>query len=193
MNRRDLMKRLLAVPVLGTILLSTACSVYNDIMNYVPLGLQVFNSVIQILQSRNILPQILPVYLTKVVSAVTNAFNDIKQAVSNYLVASAANQPSLLGKITAALQVAEEDVQEFWSNLNIPDASVSSLVEGLLGLVVSTLMGFATQLPTPVVAVAKKTLAKRITVAAKHRSPSEFKKEANALYVQYGFNQYVIK
>jgi hypothetical protein len=170
----------------------TACpawlqSLYQDILKYVPVALQAFGSILSLLAGAGVIPVPAGTVIAGIIAIVKAAFADLQTDVTNYENAPAAQKSTLLGKISTALAVVEGNLQEFWSDLQIPDPQLAETVEGLIGVILSALAGFATQLPTPtptpaLTAVLKKraTLPKLIAVPAKKYSVKGFKAAYNA-------------
>lgn len=186
---------------LGSIVaVDTACpawlsNVYNDILKYAPVALSAVASVVAILTGNGV--AITPI-ISAVIALIKTGIADLQTAVTQYNNAPAGQKTGLLGAVSEALTVAEADVQQFWSDLTIPDAKLSSLIQGLLGIIVSTLQGFQTQVPAPVTPVAaqartmRASLPKTITVTPKVRSVSQFRKEFNAALTAGGEAQHAI-
>jgi hypothetical protein len=148
MNRRNFVAR--AATGAGALLLTsftTACwftgTVFTQIMAYVGVGLTAFQAVVDLL-----VPGSAP-GIDLAVALVKAGFADLQLAVQDYNNAPAANKSTLLGKISTALAALQNEIQGFWSNLHLPDSSLAKLIKGLLGIILSTLAGFAGQLPAP--------------------------------------------
>lgn len=175
----------------GSLVTATACSVVDNILKYVPVALQALAAILSVLAGNGVV--ISPV-VTAAIALAKAALADLQTAITDYNNAPAANKANLLGMVSTALAVVEADIQKFWSDLSLPDGKIASIVSGILGIVLSTLAAFATQLPAPVVPAATKTmraeLKKTIPVVAKKRSPKEMKKEINALLQGTGIQIY---
>jgi hypothetical protein len=99
----------------------------------------------------------------------------------------------LAGKIATALTAAEDSVQQFWNALKIPDAKLAALIEGLLGVIISTLSGFAAALPAPAAPPARAQRAKRIATPAQRRSVKQFKQDFNGVLARSGYEKYALQ
>lgn len=183
------------IAISGSSLL-TACppfsSVYQKILQYVNVGLQAFQSVVNLLVASGVINVAEGTAISAAVNLVKVAFADLQTAVNNYL-NSTGDKSTLIGKISVALAAVQASIQQFWNDLNIPDARLSSLVEGLLGVILSVLAGFQTQLPAPPpTAVKAVTGGKMIRVAAKRESVKDLKKEFNDILKQNGKSEFAI-
>ena len=167
-------------------------SVYSAIQKYVPLGLQAFAAVVSLLTGQGVIAGAAAAAINVAVTLVNNGFTAISTAIQQYETATAGQKPSLLSAISTALTVAANDIQDFWSTLNIPDANLAATIKGRLGIITTTLAGFLTQLPTPV-SVSLKQSPNGLSTVAHKRSAGQFKSDFNAVLTQNGFSKYVIK
>lgn len=182
-----------------TTLSNTACflsqNVYQSILAYVAVGLQAVQSVVDLLSGSGVIQVGTGTAIDTIINLIKVAFADLQTAVTNYINAPAANKSTLLGEISTALATVEAYIQQFWNDLSIPDAKLASLVQGLLGIILSTLAAFATQLPapasTPAIEKAAK-LAKQIPVTPVKRNTKQFKSDWNAALAAAGQSQYEI-
>lgn len=170
-------------------------NLYSDILKYAPVALNAFNAVLQILAGNGISTAGI---LTVIIVSAKAAFADIQVAVQQYQAASAGQKTGLLGAISEAIAVAEATLQKFWSDLVIPDAKLALLIQGLLGIITSTLMGFATQLPAPVTPAAqqmqrmKASFPKLLKAPPQKRSLAQFKRDFNATLTAAGYQRHAI-
>jgi len=172
----------------------TFSSVFANIEKYVPVGLQAVSAVLSILTGNGIAVA----GVSGIIALIKVAFADLSAAVSQYQNAPAGQKTGLLGAISETMTVLEANIQKLWSDLSIPDARLSSLIEGLLGVITTTLSGFMTQLPAPVSPAAqtaktmKMGLAKQLPSNPVQRSPKQFKRDFNAAlgnsYAQHAIN-----
>ena len=182
MNRRELVRRLfLGAGAFAVASVNAACwltgGVFAQILSYINVGLQAFQAVVDL-----VAPTAAP-GIDAIVALVKAAFVDLQTAVDAYEAAPAADKATLLGKVSTALSILEAQIQQFWNDLHLPDGNLATLVSGLLGIILSVLAGFATQLPapapTPQVAKAK-ALPNVIPVTPNKMSAGAFKKAFNA-------------
>lgn len=195
MNRRNFLSYSGgALAVVGGTVMNTGCwfsqSVFDSIIKYVGVGLQAFNAVVSLLTGAGVINPIEGSAILGLINLVKAGFADLQTAVNNYNNAPATDKQTLLGKIATALAVLEGSIQQFWNDLQLPNAGLAGIIEGLLGIILSTLSGFASSLPT--VSVSKKALARQIVVPAKKRTPKQFKKDFNTVLVQGGYAQYQV-
>ena len=188
LNRRQFTTRslsfLAALPLLGSVGCSFS-SVYADILKYVPVALSAFSSIISILAGAGDIGSPLAPAIAAVIAQVNKGFADLQTAVNAYDAAPSSQKSTVVGEISTALKVVESYLQAFWNSLTLPDPQMASLVEGLLGVITSTLLGFATQLPVPTVPSAvtsmRANLTRTITAAPQKRSIKKFRSDFNAL------------
>lgn len=174
---------------LGSTIGLTGCSLFTNIANYVGVGLQAFQAIVNILMSAGVIPPGAGTLIAAAILAVKAAFADVSAAIADYENAPAADKATFLGKVSTTLSAVVAELNHFWGDLNIPDSKLASLIEGLLGIIVSTLAAFIAQVPappTPTPAVATK---KRIVVAPQKRSPTQFRKAFNQLVIAGGYPQ----
>lgn len=185
--------------LLMSTMLTVGCTfggVTNAIKEYVGVGLQAFQAVVDLLTGSGVIPAGAGAAIEAVIALVKAGFADILKAVADYQNAPADQKQSLLGKISTVLSIVVANIQQFWNDLSIPDAKLSALIQGLLGIIISTLQGFLTQLPAPVSAeptIRAAGLPRKITVSPVKRKMGEFKKEFNGMLAAAGQSQYAIK
>ena len=173
----------------------TACtwgSVAADILKYIPIGLNAFASIISLLTGFGLLAP----GVAALVLLVKAAFVDLQTVIQQYDNAPAASKVTLLEKISTALAVVEADLQAFWSNLTIPDPQQATLIEGLLGLIISVLQGFGLLLPAPAPIPVSSGIphgtVKRIKVTPQRRSPAQFRTDFNQFLAKHGHSEVAI-
>ena len=184
MNRRELVNRLfLGVSAFAIASFNTACwltgSVFTEIMSYVGIGLTAFQAVVDLLDPAAALA------VDAIIKLVKAGFADLQLAVQAYNNAPAADKTTLLQKIATVLSVLQNDIQTFWSSLNLPPGTLATLIQGLLGIILSTLAGFAGQLPAPV-AVQLKVPANAMPVTPQKRNKKQFEKDFNLVMTGAG-------
>lgn len=175
----------------------TFSSVYADILAYVPAALSAFSVILSILSGAGV--SIAPA-VALIVNAVKAALADLQTAVTLWNDAPAAGKATLLGKISTALLVAEETLQEFWTNLDIPDSGLAATISGLLQIILETLMGFQSAIPAAPTVTTESALAIHrreslrnvVTYTPTRRSLKQFKQVYNAYLVTKGFPQFSI-
>lgn len=175
----------------GTTVLLTACgNIYATILAYTTAGITAFQSIVDLLAGAGVIPVGTGAALDLIVVAVKAAFADIQAAVAAYDAAPASQKLTLGGRVSVAIQVAEAQIQTFWNDLKIPDAKLASLVQGLLGIILSTLAAFLPQLPKPAGQNAKvlmaASLSNRVSYAPQKRTVGQFKHDFNEVMVANG-------
>lgn len=181
--------------IAGGSIMNTGCwltgNVFNSIMGYISVGLQAFSAVTQLLTGSGVITATEGTAIATVINLVKVGFADLQTAVANYENAPAAQKATLMGKVSTALADLEGVIQQFWNDLQIPDVKLANLIQGLLGIILSTLSGFATQLPAPA-GVKARVLAKTIVVPPQKRSQKQFKKDFNQILKENGYSQYEV-
>lgn len=183
------------VAALGNIITSTACGLFDSILAYVGVGLQAFGSVVDLLAGAGVIPPGEGTLLHLAINAVKVGFADVQAAVTAYDNAPPDQKGTLKGKISVVLAILEADIQKFWDDLKIPDSKLASLVQGLLGIILSTLAAFQTQLPAPpklAKVEASKNFSRRIVYTPKKRSVKDMRKDFNQLLHENGYTQHTI-
>ncbi len=179
-----IVKLFLLFPVLGSTFVSVGCSVVSEIASYVGVGLQAFQIVVDILRVQGVIQAGVGTTIDVVIALVKAAFADISAAVAAYENAPSASKQTLLGKLSTAIAVAIAQIQKFWSDLKIPNAGLAITIKDLLGVILSVLAGFASQLPAPAshpMITEAATLPNKLAVLPKKMTTSEFRKEFNSI------------
>lgn len=204
MNRRafaGMLGKLALVPLALQIAVTSGCtfdSVWNDLKKYAPVGLSAVASVVSILTGAGVVGVPTSTTISFILGIINKGFGDLTAAINQYQAAPAASKDGIAGQISEILTVIETNIQQFWSDLTIPDAKLADLVQGLLGIITSTLAGFLTQLPAPVTPVAiqatrvRAQLKRTIPAVAKKRSLSAFKSDFNSLLKDTQYKQHTI-
>lgn len=157
------------------------CNLYNDILNWVPVGEAALNSIMSVLTSNGI---IISPEMQVIVALVEAGFNALTAAIKEY----EATTPPPVGAV-AKIQTAFTDIVDnfstFLKSLNVSGGLVS-IVVGLASVIFSTIAAFANQLPavTPKfrTAVQEIRVAKTIqAVTPKPRTKRAFKKDFNSV------------
>lgn len=175
--------------VFANTLAISACNVFTDILKYIPVGLQGFMSVIDLLSGNGVINPVEGTAIDVLINIVKAGFADLAAATESYNNAPAADKATLKGKLALVLADVQASIQQFWGDVHIPDPKLAQTVQGLLGLILSTLAGFGISLPVPAVKSTRvmkvEALGNRITFTPKKRTQAEFKKEFNAIGSPY--------
>lgn len=176
---------------LGWSVVLTGCTTsFSTILSWVQTGLDSFQSVVDLLVGQGVIMVAIGSAIDLIIKGVKAAISDIGSAVDAYNAAPAASKATLEGRITTAIIAAQDEISQFWNDLNIPDAKVASTVAGLLGLIVSTLAGFMTQLPPAPAGLQRRTFQKTLAAVPQKRSIGQFKAQFNDILTANGFAQY---
>ena len=185
MNRRQFTGHLATgaaiVAISGEGLLLGGCNLYNDILNWVPVGEAALNSILTVLTSNGV--AISPA-IQSVVSLIEAGFTALTAAIKEYQSTS----PAPVGAI-AKIQTAFTDIVDNFSTF-LKSLSVSSglvgIIVGLANIVFSTIAAFQNQLPAPASARFSAAIrevhvgAVSQTVTSKLRTKRAFKKDFNS-------------
>ncbi len=174
---------------------ASCADVFARISAYVGVGISAVTSVVNLLAGAGIITLPEGTLISLVLNMIKAAWADVTKAVADYQNAPAASKATFAQKLSTALAAVQAEIQQFWSDVKIPDAQLASTVAGLLGLVVSTIAGFITALPAPTPTpsmAAAKPLKKTLIVTPKQLSPTEFRKQFNAILAANGHQQYSI-
>jgi hypothetical protein len=165
-------------------LLSGGCtfgSVFSQIQAWVPVGLNAFNGVLTILEGAGVINPIAGSAVALLIQTIQAAFAQLAADVQAYQ--SITPPPAgALAKIEATLGIIVTHFQAFLSSINISDNKIVTLVVGLVQIILSTIAGFQSQLPTAA-AAASRTLqvsGQTIAIVPVKRSVKQFKKDFNA-------------
>jgi hypothetical protein len=172
---------------IGEITMGVSCgSVFTDIENYVPIGLQAFDLAISLLDP------VLATTLLPYINDVKGAFADVVAAINAYVNAPSSEKATLLDKITLVIQDALNAVQQFWSDANLPDGTLATTIEGILQIILSTLAAFLPLIGK--VAVKKlKTFARPIPYTpSKPKNAADLKTQLNAVFTSHGYTGKVV-
>lgn len=191
LTRREFGKRVIgAVPTvalaggLGITTMGLSCgSIWTDIENYVPIGIEAFEEVLSLLD-----PALLTA-ISGIIKDVQAAFTALTGAITNYENAPAANKTTLVGKITTAINALISALQSFWSAANLPDGSLAQTIEGVLQLIISTLAAFLPLIGGVLLAASKK-LPRTIPIIPRTKAQlkqAQFKKDCNAIFTTHGY------
>src|SRR5271157_4940360 len=105
-----------AAALFSNVLTQTACvfgDVYSKIVAYVTVGLQAFQSVIDLLAGAGVINPGEGTLIDAAIALVKATFADIQTAVAAYEAAPSSQKQTLAGKISTAISVAEAQIQQF--------------------------------------------------------------------------------
>jgi hypothetical protein len=195
-TRREFGKLIIgAVPTValgGGLVMTTAglsCSnIFTDIETYVPVGLEAFEEVLSLISPAE------GAALAGIITIVKAAFADLAAAVTAYENAPAANKSTLLGKITTAINAVMGELQQFWTDANLPDGTLASTIENVLQVILSTLAAFLPLIGGAMSAKYQALLAKlpkQIPFTPQKRTQKQFKAAVNAAFSSHGYSNVI--
>lgn len=190
-NRRSFLKLCssgtLAIGLGITSMALSCASIFADILKYVPVALQAFTAILDILSGGGIAIGA-DAAITMAINLVKAGFADLQVFVQQYDSAPAADKSTLAGKIATGINLVIGDIQAFWVSLKLPDSDLAAIVQGLLAIILSTLEGFLPSLPAPVSAAALTVhIGKAIAYTPQKRSVKQFRKDFNAQLAKSGY------
>lgn len=143
-TRRDFAKRtglgLLVAAVGGSMFSMEGCNFAGDILNWAPIGLAAFNSLVTMLETFGIINPAAPA-LGILVAAVRTAFADLIADVQFYQ----SIQPPPVGavaKIQAVLTILAQNIKNLFGQINTTAAPIVNLIIGLSQLLLGVIAGF---------------------------------------------------
>jgi hypothetical protein len=180
-NRREFGKYVgagaLALSI-GEITMGLSCgNITQDILT-------AFNSIVGILGGAGIIPG------GPIVGIVSAALQDVIADVAAYDAAPAADKTSIGLKLALAIQLAQAQLQTFYSGLNLTGI-LGGVIEGLISVILSTLAGFLPTLPvppTPNPALRMSmSLPKQIIYKPQKRTSRQFRSDFNKICTDNGY------
>lgn len=187
MNRRSFVKGsstgLLYFVVGGSAIALDGCSVFTDILNWIPTGLTAIQGIV------TILGPLIPPQALAVIVVIKAGFADLQAAVAQYNAdTNPADKATLLAKIRTFLGDITNNFQSFLNALNLGNNPIINIVIGLADIVISAIEGFMGQLPSPAPVPATLRLgAKVVTITPKfYKNTSDFKKDYNSFAIANG-------
>lgn len=183
MNRRRFAKiatkTLLLILTAGNALFLAGCSVWSDILAWIPIGEAALNSILALLSANGV--AIGPA-LQAIVTLIETAFNDLTAAVKEYQSTTPPPVGALV-KVQAAFKALTDQFSNFLAQLGV-SGGLLSVIAGIAQIVFSTIAAFVNQLPTTAQLTQRSTVqvgSKSFPVVAKKRSVSQFKHDVNAV------------
>ena len=165
---------------MGELIMGLSCgSVVSDILT-------AFNAVVSILGGAGIIPG-------PIVTVVSAALQDVVADVNAYDAAPAADKTSIGLKLALAIQLAQAQLQTFYSGLNLTGV-LSVVIEGLIKIILSTLTGFLPALPIPPTSNpalrSAMALPRQITFVPQKRTSKQFRAACNKICTDNGYPKY---
>jgi hypothetical protein len=193
MTRRDFAKRSVLTVVglrlaqgaalVGVAEMEVSCNLFNDILNWVPVGEAAVNSILAVLTSNGI---VIAPGVQAIVTAIEAAFTDLTGAVQEYQSTTPA-PVGALAKIETAFKAVVDNFSSFLNQLGV-SGGLLAIVVGLAQVVFSTITAFMNQLPassslkrTLVLGATFKVAGATATIVPKLRTRRVFKKDFNSV------------
>ena len=200
LGRRAFNSMLLAFLAFGSMAAKGCDSVLSEIQTWVPIGISAVGNLLNLLGSFGVIPVGAGTAAAMLLSSITTIFNDVLADIQAW---NANPTNSTLQKIQAELQSISGQLSAFVASLTIPNAKWAQLVAALLGLILSTLAGYISQLAQKIgstasaaaSAVRTKVMMQSgpvVVVEPIKRKPEQFKKEYNADLDAAGFSTFEI-
>jgi hypothetical protein len=168
------------------------CNVFNDILNWVPVGISAIEGIVTVLG-----PLVSPGALA-IIALVKIAFADLSATVTEYNNdTNPADKATLLAKIRTILNDIVTNFQSFLDQLNLANNPIIAIVIGLANVVLSAIAGFLGQLPvsgTRVMATSFRVNGQMTTVVPHYyKHASDFRNAYNAVCAADGHAEIEIK
>jgi hypothetical protein len=175
-------KIFIAIFALGSSAMLGGCSAVSDLEAWIPVALSAVSSIVKLLGP------VIPAPVATIITLIQAGFSALLTAIQNYK-----SGGGLLSDISAAIAAIESSFQQFFASLNVP-SGLLSLIEGLAGVILSTIEAFAAEIsPSPAPAVAARLSYTTVQVAPVKRSVKTFKRDFNQICKQYGHAESELK
>jgi hypothetical protein len=173
---------LLAIALSITLVVSgcSFSSTVTQIGKYLPVGIQAFETILSLLAGAGRIKAGSVTALDNDANLVSVAFSDIRSGVDAYNAAPASDKATKLQSIVLALVSAEGALTKLESDTHMGSTAEQLMVNGLLGVIVTTLTAFEVNLGGAA------SPAKLARASAAVPSVKQFKAQFNAILVQGG-------
>jgi len=177
---------ILAIALSGVLVVSGCASAtwINTAISDIPVVLQIVTSILSIVAVAEGKGQADPAMIAEVKNIAAQATNDlttVQKLINDYKVAAAADKPSVLAKIDAALTAAQKDLQGVLASFHVKDTATQTAISVGMGLAVTTVEAIISLLPpAPSPAMPAARTARR---APPHKpdKPEDLKTKYNAI------------
>lgn len=144
MNRRSFLGRtILGLVALSMPVVMTGCNVFNDLLNWIPVGLSAISGILSLLSGGGV---VLGPGITAIIALIQAGLTDLKLAIVEYQ--STTPPPAgALAKIDTFLSDLVSNIGNVLSQLPPQPANLITLVIGLFELLLSTIQGFINKVP----------------------------------------------
>jgi len=187
MNRRTFASRtasvLLFLLASSTSLFIAGCSVFSDVLAWIPVGEAALNSILAVLTGNGV--AITPA-IQSIISLIEAGFAALTAAVKEYQSTTPA-PVGALAKIETAFKDIVDNFSTFLQSLNV-SGGLLGIITGLAQVVLSTIAAFVNRLPASTAMKAVRDRASsvsvggtKVSVTPKARDASTFKKDFDAI------------
>lgn len=151
----------------------TGCSAVTDLENWIPVALTAVSAIVKLLGP------IVPAPVAAIIVLIQAGFSALLTAIQNYKAGT-----GILSDITNAITAIEMSFANFFQTISVP-STLLNLIEGLAGIILSTIAAFANQInPAPAPVTASATVGgTRVAYTPQKRSVKRFRSDWNALCV----------
>jgi hypothetical protein len=180
LSRRSMIQQSFMLFAAAVSVFAYGCNVYDDLENWITVGIASLNSIVVILKANGITPA------SAIVNAILGALNATRNAIVEY---KSTTPPPVgaVAKIETALKDVVDNFTAFLRSLSLGDVGLFSLISGLLQIIFSTIAGFQNKLPVLTLSPQNKlstsmAIAAQVSgvpVVAQHRTVRQFKKDWN--------------
>jgi hypothetical protein len=137
--------------------------------------------------------QVSPAVATQVQSISNQVKSDltlVQSLITSYQSATAAEQPGIVQKISAALSDVQSNLNAILTAVHVNDAALQATIVAAVGVAITTVASIVSLLPASAPASAASTKAPSAT---KPPSAKQLKREFNAIFLANGFPQACLK
>ena len=183
LTRRQFTSRLMAYgSMLYLSAFMVACSLWSDVLNWIPVGEAAVNSILAVLAGNGV--AITPA-IQQIVNLIEAGFNALTAAVKEY---QSTTPPPVgaLAKVQAAFKDIVDNFGTFLQSLTVPN-SILGIITGLAGIVLSPIGAVVNKLPqmagakTAMLASSIKINGTAVPVTPHQRSTGGFRHDFNAV------------
>ncbi|MFZ0640648.1 MAG: hypothetical protein WA020_08395 [Candidatus Acidiferrales bacterium] len=184
MNHRIAKASVCTILSLALILAGCSVSWINTALADLPVITQVALNIASIVSAADG-SQVSPAVATQVQSISNQVKSDltlVQSLITSYQSATAAEQPGIVQKISAALSDVQTNLTAILTAVHVNDAALQATIVAAVGVAVTTVASIASLLPAAPGTV-------RANRAVKPPSASQLKKQFNAIFLANGFPQ----
>ncbi|MGC1107184.1 MAG: hypothetical protein WA876_11655 [Candidatus Acidiferrales bacterium] len=195
MNHRIAKASVCAILSLALILAGCSVSWISTALADLPVITQVALNIASIVSAADG-SQVSPAVATQVQSIANQVKSDltlVQSLITSYQSATAAEQPSIVQKISAALSDVQSNLNAILTAVHVNDAALQATIVAAVGVAVTTVASIASLLPASPASASASASTKSAHAAVKPPSARQLKKQFNAIFALNGFPQAEIK